>query len=175
MGVGLPVKKRPTAPAVHEVTSERAKRAGKGTKARLGVSLTGYSGTPLPTKLGIKPWHHVTLLNAPKEFSTTLGELPEGVTLFSRLPRTAGPNIIIWFVIRHADLTRRLKGVRQKMGPATGLWVAWPKQSSGVETDITENVIREVVLPTGLVDNKVCAIDEIWSGLRLVIRLQHRH
>jgi hypothetical protein len=137
-------------------------------------AMAGYSGTPLPTKLGIKDGHRVALLDAPERFADTLGELPPGVTLQPGIGRGGPPDIVIWFVLRRSALERRLGQVRRRMAPATALWIAWPKKASGVATDITENAIREVVLPTGLVDNKVCAIDGTWSGLRLVIRLEHR-
>ena len=134
---------------------------------------TGYSGTPLPRKLGIKPGHRVALLGAPDGFEqTTLGELPDGV----RVVRRAGgkADVIVSFHTERAELERRLPTLRGMMEPAAGLWIAWPKRASKLATDITEDVLREVALPTGLVDNKVCAIDATWSGLRLVIRREHR-
>jgi hypothetical protein len=137
------------------------------------MSTTGYSGTPLPRKLGIKPGHRVALLGAPDGFEgETLGELPGGV----RVTRRAGgkADVIVSFHTERAELERRLPALRALMEPAAGLWIAWPKKASKLETDITEDVLREIALPTGLVDNKVCAIDETWSGLRLVIRLEHR-
>ena len=137
------------------------------------MSASGYSGTPLPRKLGIKPGHRVLLLRAPDRFAeATLGELPDGV----RLARRAGgsADVIVAFHTRRAQLERDLSRLRALMEPAAGLWIAWPKRASGVETDITEDVVREIALPTGLVDNKVCAIDATWSGLRLVIRLRDR-
>ncbi len=136
--------------------------------------MAGYSGTPLPKKLGIKAGHLVALLDCPKDFGTALGELPEGVTLLSKLSLRSVPNVVVWFVTGRAQFVNRLNEIRQRMAPATSLWVAWPKRSSGVATDMTENEIRAVSLPTGLVDNKVCAIDEVWSALRLVVRLEHR-
>ena len=131
---------------------------------------TGYSGTPLPRKLGIKPGHRVALLGAPE--SLALPELPEDV----RIVRRAGgqADVIVSFHVARADFARRLPSLRAMMRPAAGLWIAWPKRASKVATDMTEDVVREVALPTGLVDNKVCAIDEVWSGLRLVIRLRDR-
>jgi hypothetical protein len=133
----------------------------------------GYSGTPLPRKLGIKPGHRVALLGAPDGFEGgTLAELPDGV----RIARRAGgaADVIVSFHTRRAELEGRLPALRAMMEPGAGLWIAWPKRASRVETDITEDVLREIALPTGLVDNKVCAIDATWSGLRLVIRLSER-
>ncbi len=134
--------------------------------------MAGYSGTPLAAKLGIKPEARVALVNAPDGFDQVLAPLPPGVTVLRQL---RGPlDVIVAFVTRRAELERRLPALRAALAPAGGLWVAWPKRASKVPTDITEDVIRDVALPTGLVDNKVCAIDETWSGLRLVIRLELR-
>jgi hypothetical protein len=133
----------------------------------------GYSGTPLPRKLGIKPSQRLALLAAPDGFEDgTLGELPDGVRVARRTGGSA--DVIVSFHTARAELERRLPALRAMMEPAAGLWIAWPKRSSKVETDITEDVVREIALPTGVVDNKVCAIDAVWSGLRLVIRLEHR-
>jgi hypothetical protein len=132
-----------------------------------------YSGTPLPKKLGIKEGHRVLLLGAPEGFETgTLGELPDGVTIGRRAAGKA--DVIVSFHIERRDFEQRLAKLRAVMEPAAGLWIAWPKKASKVPTDMTEDVVREVALPTGLVDNKVCAIDATWSGLRLVIRLSER-
>jgi hypothetical protein len=132
-----------------------------------------YSGTPLPRKLGIKPGHKLLLLGAPDGFAEeTLGELPEDVAVGRRAAGKA--DVLVSFHTERRDLERRLPALRAAMVPAAGLWIAWPKKASKVPTDITEDVVREVALPTGLVDNKVCAIDATWSGLRLVIRLSER-
>jgi hypothetical protein len=137
------------------------------------VSTGGYSGTPLPRKLGIKPGHRVALLGAPDGFEAdTLGELPDGVGVVRRAGGEA--DVIVSFHTSRAELERRLPALRAMMEPAAGLWIAWPKRASKVPTDMTEDVVREIALPTGLVDNKVCAIDATWSGLRLVIRLSAR-
>ena len=130
----------------------------------------GYSGTPLPRKLGVKPGHRVALLGAPAGFA--LDDLPEDVRIVRRAGGTA--DVIVSFHTARADLERRLATLRAMMAPASGLWIAWPKRAAKVATDMTEDVVREVALPTGLVDNKVCAIDATWSGLRLVIRLRDR-
>jgi len=134
---------------------------------------SGYSGTPLPTKLGIKPDSRLGLMNAPADFMVTLGELPHGVrVLVGRLHPPV--DVIVAFFTERRDLERRLPGLIGVLEKAGGLWIAWPKRASGVETDITEDVVREAALAEGVVDNKVCAIDETWSGLRLVVRLRDR-
>jgi hypothetical protein len=130
----------------------------------------GYSGTPLPKKLGIKEEHRLALLGAPVEVD--LGALPPGVTIVRRAGGKA--DVIVSFHTVRRDFERRLPALRAMMEPAAGLWIAWPKKASKVATDMTEDVVREVALPTGLVDNKVCAIDAVWSGLRLVIRRSER-
>jgi hypothetical protein len=134
--------------------------------------VAGYSGTPLPRKLGIKPGHRVLALNAPGGFEVTLGELPDGVAVRSTARGKA--DVIVSFHDRRADLARRMPRLRELMEPAAGLWIAWPKRASKLPTDLTEDVVRELALANTLVDNKVCAIDETWSGLRLVIRLRDR-
>jgi hypothetical protein len=136
--------------------------------------MAGYSGTPLATKLGIKPGHEVALFRPPPEFEKTVGELPENVHVQVGLASKAPLDVIVAFFTKRVELERQLPSLRRRMAPACGLWIAWPKKASGVATDMTENVVRGVALPTGLVDNKVCAIDETWSGLRLVIRLENR-
>jgi hypothetical protein len=138
--------------------------------------MAGYSGTPLPKKLGIKEGHRVAVIGPPEGFDETLGDLPKDAALEVGLSGSAARplDVIIVFVVRRAELERQLAAIRRRMAPAAGLWVAWPKKASRVATDVTEDVVREVALPTGLVDNKVCAIDETWSGLRLVIRLENR-
>ena len=132
--------------------------------------MAGYSGTPLPQKLGIKEGHKVALVGAPAGFD--LGMLPTGATVSKR----AGTQheVIVAFVKSRADMAAKIAELRPRMTEAGGLWIAWPKQASGIVTDMTEQAIRDVALPTGLVDNKVCAIDETWSGLRLVIRRELR-
>ena len=135
--------------------------------------MAGYSGTPLPRKLGIKPGHRVLLAGAPEAFrEDTLGELPEDVTVRTR--GSAQADVIVAFHTRRAELAKRMPALRERMDPAAGLWIAWPKRAAKVKTDLTEDVVRELALANALVDNKVCAIDETWSGLRLVIRLRDR-
>ncbi len=137
----------------------------------------GYSGTPLPQKLGIKERHQVALVGAPAGFEKALGALPTGATLAKLATKAKQPpllDVIVVFVKQRADMVVHIATCRPRMKQAGGLWIAWPKKSSGVATDITEQTIRDVALPTGLVDNKVCAIDDTWSGLRLVIRKENR-
>lgn len=136
--------------------------------------MAGYSGTPLPKKLGIKPGHRVALVHAPEGLADALGELPERATVQTTLSGREPLDVVVLFVTRRAALERELARVRERMAQNAGFWVAWPKRASGVATDVTEDVVREVALPTGLVDNKVCAIDATWSGLRLVIRVENR-
>ncbi|MBX3389668.1 MAG: DUF3052 family protein [Phycisphaeraceae bacterium] len=136
--------------------------------------MAGYSGTPLAKKLGIKPGHAVGLWSEPVGFTKALDGLPPDVP-FTSLSRGKSPlDVLVVFVKSQKELATRLAAARARMNPAAGLWIAWPKKASGVKTDITEDVIRDLALATDLVDNKVCAIDETWSGLRLVIRLKHR-
>ena len=134
--------------------------------------MAGYSGTPLRRKLGIKEGHRVGLVRAPEAFGTALGDLPAGV----RTTTTLGGqlDVIVAFFARRAELQRRFERLARVLERDGGLWIAWPKRTSGVETDLTEDVVREVALENGLVDNKVCAIDETWSGPRLVYRLRDR-
>jgi hypothetical protein len=132
----------------------------------------GYSQTPLRKKLGIKEGSKVAWVDAPVDL--TLDVLPMGATLQRGLTGKGLLDVLVVFVTRRRDLVARIAACRPRMQPAAGLWIAWPKRASGVATDITEDTVREVALPTGLVDNKVCAIDETWSGLRLVIRKELR-
>ena len=134
-----------------------------------GSSEAGYSGTPLPKKLGIKPGHRLLLLSAPEQFEL---DLPEDVKV-GRAARGKA-DVIVSFHTDRADLARRMPKLRNVMEPAAGLWIAWPKRASKVPTDLTEDVVRELALANALVDNKVAALDEKWSGLRLVIRLKDR-
>lgn len=135
-------------------------------------SRTTLHGTPLPRKLGIAAGARVALVGAPAEIETLLEPLPDGVRISKRV--RAPIDVVLLFVTRRADYERRLDGLRAVLTPAGGLWVCWPKRASGVETDMTDDIVRAVALPTGLVDNKVCAIDATWSGLRLVVRRELR-
>ena len=133
----------------------------------------GYSGTPVPRKLGIKPGHQVAVLGGPDGVAASLAGLP-GVHVRRDLSASDPLDVIVCFVTWRADLKEQLDALRRRMAPAAGLWVAWPKRAARVPTDMTEHLVREIALPTGLVDNKVCAIDETWTGLRLVIRRELR-
>jgi hypothetical protein len=132
----------------------------------------GYSGTPLVRKLGIKEEQRIAFLDAPGDFPATLGPLPDGVDL--RAGARGKLDVVVFFVLRRRALELRIEALGRSIHPDGGLWVAWPKRSSGVDTDMTEDVVREIALPLGLVDDKVCAIDETWSGLRVVWRKEHR-
>jgi len=133
----------------------------------------GYSGTPLVRKLGIKPETRLGLIGAPAGFDETLGELPLGVRVRRRLGGQPF-DVIVAFFDRRAALERRLPALAGALDPDGGLWLAWPKRASGVPTDLTDTVVRDLGLAAGLVDNKVCAVDQVWSGLRLVYRLRDR-
>ena len=129
--------------------------------------MAGYSGKPLVEKLGIKSGHAVALLAAPPGFDDTLGALPDGV----KVRRRAGEaDVALLFTRAARDLEARFAATAETLRPGGMLWVAWPKKTSGVATDLTENVVRDIGLAAGLVDVKVCAIDETWSGLKFVRR-----
>ena len=133
----------------------------------------GYSGTPLPKKLGIKPGMSIVVLNAPINLDAILGELPDRVATSRRL--SSHHDLVLIFVTRQVDFAAKIHDLTSAIAPDGTIWVAWPKRASKIETDMTENVIREIVLPsTGLVDVKVCAINHEWSALKLVIRRELR-
>ncbi|HAK06737.1 MAG TPA: DUF3052 domain-containing protein [Spartobacteria bacterium] len=134
--------------------------------------MAGYSGTPLAQKLGIKPGIKVVLINAPANYRKLLGNFANGVEFISRVGTNA--NFIHFFTTHRSELEKQLRRLRTKIADSGTLWVSWAKKSSGVATDITEDVIREVALPLGFVDIKVCAVDETWSGLKLMIRRENR-
>lgn len=136
------------------------------------TSAAGYSATPLVSKLGFKASSRVLLLGAPEGFAQLLEPLPDGV----EFERRAGPktDIAHVFVTRREELEKHLSALRRRLRPDAALWVSWPKKSSKVSTTITEDVIREVALPLGFVDIKVCAVSEVWSGLKLVVRRELR-
>jgi hypothetical protein len=135
----------------------------------------GYSATPLPRKLGIGEDDEVAVLGAPDGFTDRLAAaVGDEAQIRTDIGAAGMFDVIIAFVTWAADLESQLGLLRSRMAPACGLWIAWPKRASKVPTDMTDNVIREIALPTGLVDNKVCAIDQTWTGLRLVIRRELR-
>jgi hypothetical protein len=136
------------------------------------MATAGYSGTPLVRKLGLKPGMRVHYAAAPDGFAALLGEPPDGVRVLAR--PAAGLDLVVLFVCSRAQLERRLEGLHAKLRQDGMLWIAWPKRASKVPTDMTEDVVRDVALPRGLVDVKVCAIDDTWSGLKLVIRRELR-
>jgi hypothetical protein len=131
--------------------------------------MAGYSGTPLAKKLGIKPGTRVLAMHAPRDYATILADLPEGASVISR-PPSGGATIVHLFVKSQAELERDLPRARRAMTQDGALWVSWYKQSSKIPTDVTEGEIRSRALKTDLVDVKVCAVTEIWSGLKLVVR-----
>ncbi|MET7276695.1 DUF3052 domain-containing protein [Kribbella sp. NPDC005582] len=135
------------------------------------MTTPGYSGKPLAAKLGLKPDHTVLLDNAPEGFA--IEGLPAGTAIVRRAGRTAYP-VVVSFCPDRARLAKRLPVLLERTETAGMIWIAWPKRSSGVPTDLDENGIRELALPLGVVDVKVCAIDAIWSGLKLVRRKANR-
>jgi len=134
--------------------------------------MAGYSGTPLPQKLGIKPGTIVVAIDAPDNYRRLLGQIPSGVNFATR--PIGNTRFVHLFITERRALQNHLSALRRKIAEDATLWVSWPKKSSGVPTDVTEDVIRAVALPLGFVDIKVCAVDEIWSGLKLMIRKENR-
>jgi hypothetical protein len=135
------------------------------------VATAGYSGTPLQKKLGFKPGMTAAFVDAPDGLEGLLGEL-DGVSVKRSLRGSA--DIVLCFVTARRDLQRRAGRLREAIAPDGSAWVCWPKRASKVPTDMTEDVVRDVLLPTGLVDVKVAAVDETWSGLKLVVRRELR-
>jgi hypothetical protein len=136
------------------------------------TAAAGYSATPLVRKLGFKPGMRAHYAHAPAGFEALLGELPDGARVLAR--PAARLDLVVLFVRERRELERRLPALQRRLDAGGMLWVAWPKRASKVPTDMTEDVVREVALPRGLVDVKVCAIDETWSGLKLVLRRELR-
>ena len=132
----------------------------------------GYSGTPLSKKLGIKAGLRVSTPGAPPNYRKLLAPLPEGVDFQARVAKTT--DVVHFFTASKAELAKNLVSWLKVLGPDAVIWVSWPKKTSKVPTDITEDTIRAVALPMGLVDIKVCAVDETWSGLKLVLRKELR-
>jgi hypothetical protein len=138
----------------------------------LGKEMAGYSKTPLVQKLGIKPGMKVAALSAPAGYRKLLAPLPAAVSFTDKA--NSGANFVHLFVTERRTLEKELKRLRAILDDAGVLWISWPKKASRVTTDITEDVIRDVCLPLGFVDVKVCAVDETWSGLKLMIRRENR-
>ena len=134
--------------------------------------MAGYSGTPLSKKLGIKPGSRLFVAGAPSNYTKLVAPLPDGVEFTARM--SSGVDLVHLFSTRRTDLAAKLSSTLAKLRPDGTIWVSWPKKSSRQPTDITEDTIRELALPLGLVDIKVCAVDETWSGLKLVIRKERR-
>ena len=134
--------------------------------------MAGYSGTPLPKKLGIKEGSRISLVNAPKDFQSELTKLPDGVKFLK--PSTKPLDIILFFVLAERVLARDFTKLAERLIANGMIWIVWPKKSSGVATDLSEGRVRQIGLEAGLVDVKICAIDETWSGLKFVYRLKDR-
>ena len=134
--------------------------------------MTGYSGTPLAKKLGIDEGKTVVAVDAPKNYRGLLEPLPAAVRFAPKIDKTT--DIVHVFCTKKSELARALGAYRKGLGPSAAVWVSWPKKAAKVPTDITEDVVREVALPLGFVDVKVCAVDEVWSGLKLVVRKELR-
>lgn len=135
--------------------------------------MAGYSGTPLPKKLGIKEGMTVSIFNAPNYFELDLGDLPDDVEVF-RDADDAPADLYLIFADRSDEAQRGFERAVTQLPSDGSIWFAWPKKSSDRASDITEDTLRDLFLPTGMVDNKVCAIDETWSGLRFVVRKENR-
>ena len=133
--------------------------------------MAGYSGTPLVKKLGIKEGAAIAVVRAPNGFAESL-KLPKGVVL--RREARGRLDVVLFFATRRAELARRFPKLANGLEPDGGLWIAWPKRTSGVATDLSFEPVQEIGLDNGLVDNKVCAIDDTWSGLRFVYRVADR-
>ena len=134
--------------------------------------MAGYSGTPLAWKLGIKEGFKVFAAGAPANYRKLLEPLPASVRLVPKFDRTT--NVVHVFATKKSELSHALPAYRKRLDPEATGWVSWPKKAAKVATDITEDVVREVALPLGFVDVKVCAVDDVWSGLKLVVRREFR-
>lgn len=134
--------------------------------------MAGHSTKPLAKKLGISEGTRLLPVNAPDDYAAIVGRLPEGARIVADPPD--GADVIHLFTARRADLEERLTRLRREMPDDTAVWVSWPKKSAKLPTDLTEDTIRDVALPLGLVDVKVCAVTDVWSGLKLVVRKELR-
>jgi hypothetical protein len=154
---------------VLETRAGSSRRSNGPGLRRYPHGVAGYSGTPLTTKLGIVATSRVAMVGAPKGFVL---DVPADIRVARRVNRPL--DVCVAFFTESARVLARWETLAAAMTPAGGIWVAWPKKSSGVKTDVTEQTFRDLLLPTGWVDNKVCAIDETWSGLRFVLRKELR-
>jgi hypothetical protein len=134
--------------------------------------MAGYSGTPLAAKLGIKPGAEVLVVGAPDGYLALVRPLPEGVTFTEQVSDST--DLVHFFTSSKADLADALASYRRQLKPSAAVWISWPKKSSRVPTDLTEDVVRELALPLGFVDVKVCAVTDVWSGLKLLVRKELR-
>jgi Protein of unknown function (DUF3052) len=134
--------------------------------------MAGYTGTPLAKKLGIKPGMVLHVVNAPSDYAALVGGLPEDVVIAAKC--TTDLDLVHIFTKSRAELVQALKKYQGRIKQAGTIWVSWPKKSSGIPSEVTEDTVRDIALPLGLVDIKVCAVDDIWSGLKLVIRKENR-
>ena len=136
------------------------------------AAVAGYSNAPLPRKLGINEGARLALIRAPEGFESALYPLPHGVRIGTQA--RAAQDVVLFFATRRAELERRFDGLARAIAPNGGLWIVWPKRTAYVATDLREGIVRDVGLAHGLVDNKVCAVDDVWSGLRFVYRVRER-
>ena len=134
--------------------------------------MAGYSPNPLAKKLGLKAGHAVAVAGAPDDYPALIGAIARDLSLGRRV--SAATDVVHVFTTRRAELERRLADLRAQLKPTAVVWISWPKKTSGVATDVTETIVRETGLAAGLVDVKICAVDETWSGLKFVYRLSDR-
>jgi hypothetical protein len=134
--------------------------------------VAGYSGTPLGKKLGFKPGILIRVVDPPSDYGSLVGPLPED-TMITECDLD-GLDLVHVFTTKRSALLRAITRYKEKIKPAGAIWVSWPKKASGIPSEVTEHTVRDVALPLGLVDIKVCAVDDVWSGLKLVIRKEHR-
>jgi hypothetical protein len=147
-------------------------RQSAAARKKDATQMPGYSGTPLARKLGIKPGMMVHVVNAPGDYAALVDPLPENVVILPRAEHEL--DLVHVFTKSRAELGASLKTLLNKIKQSGIIWVSWPKKSSGIPSEVTEDTVREIALPLGLVDIKVCAVDETWSGLKLVIRKENR-
>ena len=150
----------------------RAASAPGQPRADAALRTAGYSGTPLARKLGIAAGHEVFLVDPPANYRELVAPLPEGVRFVAGIGKTT--DLVHVFATERAKLEKAIRAAMAKLPREGVIWASWPKKSSRVPTDITEDTVREIALPLGLVDVKVCAVDDVWSGLKLVVRRENR-